>query len=68
MQLEHIDETSIRDQAVTAGFATVELYIQNLLEQDAKRLAIQESIEAYKAGRHRSFEEFDQEFRTKKMA
>lgn len=60
MQFEHA-----RDQAAAAGFATVELYIQSLLEKDAQRLAIQQGWEAYKEGRHRSFEEFDREFRLK---
>ena len=63
MKLDHVDENQIRNQAVEAGFSTPELYIQNLLEQDAERLAIQKSIDAYKEGRHRSFDEFDREFR-----
>ena len=60
MQYEHA-----QDQAAAAGFATVELYIQNLLEKDAERLAIQQGLEAHQAGRHRPFAEFDQEFRHK---
>jgi len=63
MDLTEIDEKNIRDQATAAGFATAELYIQSLLERDAERLAIQEGIDAFKAGRHRPFEEFDRVFR-----
>ena len=63
MQLSHVDEKLLQEQAATAGFASPELYIQSLLERDAERLAIQEGIDAYKAGRHRPFEEFDREFR-----
>ena len=63
MELTSIDEHALHQQAATAGFASPELYIQSLLERDAERLAIQEGIDAYKAGRHRPFEEFDREFR-----
>lgn len=63
MELNNIDEAHIQSQAAAAGFATVELYIQNLLQKDADRLAIQEGVDAFKAGRHRPFEEFDSEFR-----
>jgi len=63
MQLVDIDERTVLEQAAAAGFATPELYIQSLLERDAERLAIQEGIDSYKAGRHRPFDEFEQEFR-----
>jgi len=65
MQLSALDEKSVQEQAAAAGFATVELYIQSLLERDAERMAIQEGINDLKSGRHRPFDEFDREFRTK---
>ena len=65
MELHNFDEATIQNQAAAAGFATVELYIQNLLKRDADRLAIQEGLDAFKAGRHRPFEDFDAEFRTR---
>lgn len=63
MQLDGFSEQFVRDQALAAGFASVELYVQNLLERDAERIAIQEGIDAAKAGRVRDFDEFDREFR-----
>lgn len=63
MELEQINEKIIREQAAAAGFSTTALYVQSLLERDAERLAIQEGIDSLKAGRHRSFDEFDKEFR-----
>lgn len=59
------DQPQTQLQAAAAGFATVELYIQSLLEKDAERLAIQQGIDAQRAGRHRPFEDFDQDFRKK---
>ena len=65
MDLNQFNESAIQSQAVAAGFATVELYIQNLLEWDADRLAIQTGINALEAGQHRPYDEFDREFREK---
>ena len=63
MDLNQFNDAAVQSQAVAAGFATVELYIQSLLERDADRLAIQKGINAFEAGQHRSFDEFDREFR-----
>lgn len=65
MEINQFNEAAVQSQAVAAGFATVELYIQNLLERDADRLAIQKGIDALEAGQHRPFDEFDSEFRQK---
>jgi len=54
MELNQFNESVVQSQAVAAGFATVELYIQNLLERDA-----------LEAGQHRPFEDFDREFHEK---
>lgn len=63
MQLDGFNEQIVRDQALAAGFARVELYVQDLLDRDAERLAIQEGIDALEAGRVADFDEFDREFR-----
>lgn len=65
MELNQFNESNIQSQAAAAGYATVELYIQNLLERDADRLAIQKGMDALEAGQHRPFDEFDREFRQK---
>lgn len=65
MELNQFNDAAVQSQAVAAGFATVELYIQNLLEKDADRLAIQKGIDALEDGQHRSIDEFDREFREK---
>ena len=65
MELNRFNDATVQSQAVAAGFATVELYIQSLLERDADRLAIQIGINALEARQHRSFDEFDREFREK---
>lgn len=64
MQLDlPINDASINHQAAAAGFETVELYLQSLVERDAERLAIQQGIDDYEAGRHRPFDDFDRDFR-----
>lgn len=63
MELRSLDPQAITSQAAAAGFASVELYVQSLIERDAERLAILEGLEAAKKGRVRPFEEFDREFR-----
>lgn len=65
MELNQFNDPVVQSQAVSAGFATVELYIQNLLERDAERLVIQKGVDALEAGKHRPFDEFDREFRAK---
>ena len=65
MELNQFNDATVQSQAVAAGFATVEVYIQNLLERDADRLAIQNGIDALEADQHRPFNEFDREFREK---
>jgi hypothetical protein len=63
MQIEVRDD--IQSQAVSAGFASVEEYVATLLDRDAKRVAIHEGSRAMQAGRVRSFEEFDRDFRAR---
>lgn len=54
-----------RLQCVEAGFVTLEDYLYSLLLQDRERLAILQGRADVEAGRIRSFEQFDQEFRKK---
>ena len=65
MELNQFNDAAVQSQANSAGFATVELYIQNLLERDADRLSIQRGIDALEVGQHRPFNEFDRAFREK---
>ena len=65
MELNQFNQSEILAQASAAGFSTVELYIQNLLERDADRLAIKKGIDAFEEGQHRSFDEFDRDFRAR---
>ena len=44
MQLDGFDEQLVHNQALAAGISSVELCLQNLLEGDAERLAIQEGL------------------------
>jgi hypothetical protein len=50
-------------QSLAAGYASVEQYVYSLVQRDRERLAIQEGIDAMKAGRNEDFEQFDREFR-----
>jgi predicted transcriptional regulator len=63
MQIEIPDHCEAEKQAIAAGFASVEQYVVALLDRDAERAAIQEGLDAMKAGRFRPFEDFDREFR-----
>jgi hypothetical protein len=65
LEPKQFNDADAQAQAGTAGFATVELYLQSLLDRDADRLAIREGVTAYQAGRHRPFDEFDREFQEK---
>lgn len=55
--------TEAQNQAMAAGFASVEDYVTELLIRDAERVAIQKGIEDWKAGKVRSFDDFDRELR-----
>ena len=65
MEPNQFNDATVQSQATAAGFSNVELYIQSLLERDAERLAVQKGVDALEAGQHRSFDEFDREFREK---
>lgn len=60
-----LDDGSLLAQAIAAGYASVDQYVQSLVEQDAERLAIQQGVDAARGGRVRPFEEFDRELRAK---
>ena len=63
MQIEIPDDRDLQKQAVAAGFANLEEYVVTLLDRDAERVALQTGVSAMKAGRMKSFDEFDAEFR-----
>jgi hypothetical protein len=65
MTFEQFNDQTIQNQALAAGFATVDLYIQNLIERDAEVLAIKEGIAAMEAGDVQDFVEFARQFRAK---
>ena len=48
---------------MAAGFASVELYVENLLERDVEWIAIQEGLDAAEDGLVCDFDESDREFR-----
>jgi hypothetical protein len=61
MMIEIDDE--YQAQAIAAGFASVEQYVEALLFRDADRLAIEEGIAAAEAGKTMPWDEFDRQFR-----
>lgn len=63
MQITLPDDPDLETQAIAAGFATIEDYVRVLLDRDAERVAIQQGIDAMRAGKVQSFEEFDSAFR-----
>ncbi len=59
MQSNLPDDPRIQGLAAAAGYASVEDYVFNLIERDTERIAIQQGLDAMKAGRTRPFEDFD---------
>lgn len=63
MQAEFFNSDLVKQQAVVAGFSSVEDYLVNLVHQDIERQAIKQAIAELDAGLGRPLEEFDAEFR-----
>lgn len=63
MQITLPDNSQIQDQAIAAGFVSVEQYVIALLRRDADRVAILQGINDSKAGRLRSAEEVETNIR-----
>ena len=63
MKIELPNDRDFQAQAIAAGFATIEDYVVTLLDRDAERVAIQEGIDAMRAGDTQPFDEFDAELR-----
>jgi|GEM_PF-1530620 len=61
IHISNVDEA--RQMARSAGFDNVEEYVNRLIKNEADLLAIREGIEDAKAGRIRTLDEFDAEFR-----
>lgn len=58
-------ESTVRDLAIQAGFASVDQYVLNLIHRDSEKRAIEVGLQEAKAGKARSFQEFDAEFRAR---
>ncbi len=67
MQINLPDDPRIQGLAAAAGYASVEDYVFSLIERDTERIAIQQGLDAMKAGRTRPFEEFDADLRSEPM-
>ena len=63
MQIELPDDVDYQALATAAGFASLEDYVVRLLEREAERKAIQEGMDAMKAGDGQPLEEFDAQLR-----
>ncbi len=61
IHISNVDEA--RQMARSAGFDNVEEYVNRLIKNEADLLAIREGVEDAKAGRMRTLDEFDAEFR-----
>ncbi|QDU80730.1 hypothetical protein Pla110_24630 [Polystyrenella longa] len=57
MEIKIAANESLQNQAIAAGFGSLEQYIYNLLDRDAERVAIQQGIDALNEGRVISSEE-----------
>jgi hypothetical protein len=58
-----LNRPEVEAQALAAGYATVEDYLLMLLDKDAERLALEQGLADWRAGRVRPFETFDAELR-----
>ena len=61
MQIQIPDD--IQQLSISAGFASVDQFVNSLLHKERERLAIQAGIEAMDAGLVTDFADFDREFR-----
>jgi hypothetical protein len=66
IQIPSDQESFVQSLAVSAGFATVDQYVMDLIERDGERAAIQVGLEQAVRGEGRSMEEFDAAFRKRK--
>jgi len=63
IQIPSDQEPFVKSLAISAGFATVEQYVLDLIERDGERAAIQVGLDQASRGEGRPIEEFDAEFR-----
>ena len=59
-------EPAVKTLAISAGFASVEQYVLDLIERDGERAAIQVGLDQAGRGEGRPIKEFDTEFRRRK--
>ncbi len=63
MQIQISNESDAIHVATTAGFGSVEEYVNRMIKQAADLEATREGLADVEAGRMRPFAEFDSEFR-----
>jgi predicted transcriptional regulator len=64
IHISNIDEA--RKMALSAGFDSVEDYVNRLIKKEVDLQAVCEGIDDAKAGRLRTLDEFDAEFRSQR--
>lgn len=63
MQIQISNEAEVQQMASSAGFDSIEEYVNRLIKKEADLQAVREGIEDAEAGKLRPLEEFDVEFR-----
>ncbi len=63
MQIQISNEAEVQQMASSAGFDSIEEYVNRLIKKEADLQAVREGIEDAEAGKLRTLEEFDVEFR-----
>ena len=63
MQIQISNEADVQQMASSAGFDSIEEYVNRLIKKEADLQAVREGIEDAEAGKLRTLEEFDVEFR-----
>jgi hypothetical protein len=66
IQIPSDQESFVQSLAVSAGFASVEQYVMDLIERDAERAAIQVGLDQARRGEGRPLADFDANFRERK--
>lgn len=66
IQIPSDQESFVQSLAVSAGFASVEHYVMDLIERDAERAAIQVGLDQARRGEGRPIADFDADFRKRK--
>jgi hypothetical protein len=65
IQIPSDQEAIVQSLAISAGFASVEQYVMDLIERDGERVAIQVGLDQAMRGEGRPLDQFDADFRTR---